>query len=237
MKFTPQSHGKTNTATYATVKEALIQSIQRSYKGGEDVVKSLKDLQLVDLDQEKPVRKRATSTDADDNAFQQKGYDMEYQEELRGHRNRKDYLKQGMNKAYALIFTSYCSKTMQSRIEEHPEFKTKIEDDPIALLEVIKTLMHDTVRAQYPLVSVTEALGRLLNVKQMENESLLDYVKRFKQLRDVAKSQMGTKILEGFVENQAEYQAANQTEKANLQNEAFEKWMPYLLIRGSDQAK
>ena len=53
----------------------------------------------------------------------------------------------------------------------------------------------------------------------------------------VAKSQMGTKLLEGFVENQAEYQAASQTDKATLKNEAFEKWMAYLLIRGSDQAK
>ena len=97
---------------------------------------------------------------------------------------------------------------MQSRIEEHPDFDSKIENDPIALLESIKTLMHDPVRAQYPLVSMTEALIRLVNVKQMDNESLLDYVKRFKQLRDVAKSHLGSKVLDTFVEHSEEYRKA-----------------------------
>ena len=51
--------------------------------------------------------------------------------------------------------------------------------------------MHNLVRAQYPLVSMTNALARVVNGKQMENENLLDYVKRFKQLRAVATNQLG----------------------------------------------
>ena len=47
--------------------------------------------------------------------------------------------------------------------------------------------MHDPVRAQYPLASMTDALTRLLNAKQGLNENLIDYIKRFKQLRDVMK--------------------------------------------------
>jgi len=41
---------------------------------------------------------------------------------------------------------------MQSRIGEHPDFENKIENDPIALLDAIKMLMHDPVQAQYPMV-------------------------------------------------------------------------------------
>ena len=66
---------------------------------------------------------------------------------------------------------------MQARIEEHPEFESRIEDDRIKLLETIKTLMHDTMRAIYPVVSIMEAFARLINVKQQEGEYLLDYVK------------------------------------------------------------
>ena len=87
-----------------------------------------------------------------------------------------------MSKAYALIFNNYCTKPMQARIEEHPEFESRIEDNPIELLEMIKTLMHDTVRAIYLVASITEALARLINVKQQEGEYLLDYIKQFKQL-------------------------------------------------------
>jgi hypothetical protein len=57
-------------------------------------------------------------------------------------------------------------------------------NNPIELLRVIKLLMHDPIRARYPYVSVRGALLRLLNCKQMDNESVNDYVKRFKSMRD-----------------------------------------------------
>jgi hypothetical protein len=110
--------------------------------------------------------------------------------------------------AYNLIFANYCSKAMQARIEQHPDYEAKLKNDPIAVLEAIKTLMHNSVRAQYPIVTVIDALGRLINVRQLENESLLDYMKRFKQLRDVVTSQMGTKFLDEHVENQSTYRTA-----------------------------
>ena len=43
----------------------------------------------------------------------QAGLDIKYQEELRQHLGRKDALKEGLNKAYALIYTNYCTKTMR----------------------------------------------------------------------------------------------------------------------------
>ena len=70
---------------------------------------------------------------------------------------------------------------MQNRIEEHPDYKTTIRDDPIELLTKIKVLMHNPIRAKYPFASLTEAMIRMLNIKQQENEQLLDYIKRFKQ--------------------------------------------------------
>ena len=84
---------------------------------------------------------------------------------------------------------------MRYGIEEHPEFATLIKNYIIALLEAIKTLMHDSVQSQYPLFSMTDDLARVFNVKQMENENLLDYVKSFKQLRDVVTNQLGKEIL------------------------------------------
>ena len=48
--------------------------------------------------------------------------------------------------------------------------------DPIELLKAIKVLMHETARARYPLASLTDAFTRLINLRQMEHENLLDYV-------------------------------------------------------------
>ena len=254
-KFSPQSNaGRTQTATYATVKEIIIQQVQKWTKGGMDVAKSLKDLKVIDLEKEEPKRLISEKKDQE-RAIEQDGMNIKYQEELRRHLDRKDALKEGLNRAYAFIIANYCTKAMCARVEEHPNYST-IEDDPIELLVVLKTLMHDSVRAQYPMVSMTDALARLINVKQYENETLLDYVKRFKQLRDVVKSQLGYNFLDGYVEHQADYPNASkfqdaeqeeskiktaseedQAKQDEMKGKAFEQWMAYLLIRGSDQAK
>jgi hypothetical protein len=84
---------------------------------------------------------------------------------------------------------------------------------------------------------MTDALGRLVNAKQQDNESLIEYVKRFKQPHDVVKSQMGNKFLTEFIEDLPTYTAADAAEQVLMQAEAYPKWMAYLLIRGSDQTK
>jgi hypothetical protein len=90
---------------------------------------------------------------------------------------------------------------MQNRIEEHPDYKNTICDNPIELLTKIKMLMHDPIRAKYPFASLTEAMIRMLNIKQQENEQLLDYIKQFKQFSDITKLHVGTNILNTFVKN------------------------------------
>src|SRR5210317_344395 len=236
LKFAPQ--GRSNTSTYSSVKEAMIQHVQKTYKNGHDIAKSLKDQSLVNLESQDPIRRISNNNVDNERAIEQSGYDIKYQEELRRHLDRKDALQENVSKAYALIFTNYFTKRMQSRIEEHPDFESTIEDDPFELLKVIKTLMHDAVRVQYPYIAMTDGLTRLLNIKQQENEQLLDYVKRFKQTRDVTKSQVGTRLLDTFIEYQEEY--VNETdddEKKTMKTEAYEKWMAYLLIKGSDPMK
>ena len=169
---------------------------------------------------------------------EQQGFDIKYQEKLGRHLDRVDNLESGLHKAYALIFTNYCTRAMQSRIEQHPDYNTTIIDNPIILLETIKTLMHATVRAQYPLMTATDALTRMVNIHQGENEALLDYIKRFKQLRDVYKSHWGDQVLDHFVENTSKYQTETDNNvRTSLKNEAFDEWMAYLVIRGSDQTK
>ena len=39
---------------------------------------------------------------------------------------------------------------MQHRIEEHPDFESTIQNDPIELLKAIKIVMHDPIRAKIP---------------------------------------------------------------------------------------
>jgi hypothetical protein len=166
--------------------------------------------------------------------------DILYQAELEKYLDRKDTLEQNLTKAYALIFSTYCNKTRHNRIEEHPKFESLICNDPVKLLNKITVLMHDPIKGKYSFVSLTEAISRMLNLKQSEKEGLvLDYVNRFKESRNIMKSHVGTDILDKLVENTLEYYEgeSNATLKQDMKYKAFNRWMAYLLIRNSDQAK
>ena len=136
----------------------MINYVQKNYKNSQDVAKSLKQMENVDC-QTKDSNIKSRQTRA--KKLEQAGFNIKYQEEVQRHMDQKDSLDEGLSKAYALIFNNYCTKPMQARIEQHPKFETRIEDNPIELLETIKTLMHDTVRAIYLVASITEAHARL----------------------------------------------------------------------------
>ena len=67
---------------YASVKEMLIQNIQKSWDGSYDIAKLLKDLIKLDLTGEEPSRSESNKTNADEKAQEQAGFDIKYQEEL-----------------------------------------------------------------------------------------------------------------------------------------------------------
>lgn len=237
MKFTVNSHSKPNSYTYATVKDHFIQTVQKTYRDSAGLVQSLKDGKKKDLTTETPTRVISNKTKPEEAAIEQGGFDIQYGEEYKQFIARRERLDQDFLKVYAYLLQNFCSRPMQARIEEHPDFETELDGDPCKTLEAIKTLMHDPVRAQYPLVSMTDALTRLLNMKQFSDETLLDYTKRFKQERDVAKAQLGTDILDSFVESSEEYKKASNAKQKTLKDVAFEKWMAYLFLRNADQAK
>ena len=118
-------------------------------------------------------------------------------------KEKKTYMI-AMERLYSDIFKNYCSKTMQQKVETHPDFNSddadkKIENNPIILLKVVKELVHDQVRAQYHFASGWSALHRFTNLKQEDHESFTDYHKRFKQSRDIIKTQLGKDVFNLWV--------------------------------------
>ena len=70
-----------------------------------------------------------------------------------------------VSKLFTVIKVHFCTKAMVARLEEHPDYTTKIEDDPFVTLETIKQLMHDPQRAQHYIVQPLNAFRRVLNNK------------------------------------------------------------------------
>jgi len=238
MKFAPQAQGILKYHTFATVKESLVQYVQRTFEQGFDVARSLEDEEVIDLDQYEPVLNTSSESNDKIREREDRAYELKFQDEIKRFNKRKEKLEENLKKAYSVIKKQYCSKTMENRIEEHPDFASKIVNDPIELLKAIKTLTQDTVRAQYPYLSMWTALRRLITMRQFDDESILDFVKRFKQQRDIVKSHIGKKFLDEFVEHTENYRNENDpAKKAKMKDGAFDRAMAVLLMDTADKNK
>ena len=88
-----------------------------------------------------------------------KGLDIIYQAQITRYIERVETLDQNLTRAYALIYSTYCNRTLQNRIEEHPNFETTIRDNLIELLKVIQILMHRPSRGKIPISIVFGGSG------------------------------------------------------------------------------
>jgi hypothetical protein len=238
MKFALQAAARENNQTpFSTVKTHILNKIQASYDEDFDVAKSLDEEKLVNIDQEKPKLAVSRETDPTLKAAEEENNKITLQAEMIDFLERKKALRQGMNKAYAMIYEFHCTKGMQSAIKEHPKFDSEIKNNPIELLKSIKVLMHEPVKARYPLASLTDALLRFANTKQKEDENLTQYTSRFKGERDLLLSIIGTRAFDKFVEIQPGYEDLTDEEKKEQKENIFDKWIGYVFIKGADNNK
>jgi hypothetical protein len=148
-----------------------------------------------------PIRIISDKTPEEGGEVKQRGYDIVYQEEYRKYMNRRDVYKDNMKKLYSHIFQNHCPSSIQGLIEKHPEFESKIRDDPIELLLALRNITHQPQRVVYPVASLVAAVENLHHCKQRANQHLNEYQKEFKQCRDVIVEMNGTRTFDGFVDN------------------------------------
>jgi len=201
MKFIPNVTGKPHQATYATVKEALVLYVQEKYEHGSDIARSLEEEAIIDLNDYFPILKESTSTDEAFKQRQNRLLEQEWVRAMNDHRRRENALIENLNKVYALIIKDYCSIGMKNKIEALPNFGD-IKNNPIELLKAIKALMNTTVRSQWQFTTFWQVYDRLRECKQYDNEALIEYVKRFKQMKDVFLTYMTEDFVMPFVERQ-----------------------------------
>jgi hypothetical protein len=135
MKFVPNRIGKERqTVTYQMVKDYIIQLVQKSFRNGKDVADSLRRMEKIGMAKHMLTRKISQKTGTD-KVTEQEGSDMLYKAEINNYTKRRHEFEDNINKTYSLIFLQHFNKTIQDRITGHPEFESKIENDPIELLK------------------------------------------------------------------------------------------------------
>ena len=116
---------------------------------------------------------------------------MIFAEEAKVYATDKRQLAVDMRAAGAKIFFNYCTRGLQDKLESEADFDKVLRDDPMKLLERIRVLMHEPDKAEEPFTSLLNATANFINIRKMENESINDYVRRFKNMRNIFQSLIG----------------------------------------------
>jgi hypothetical protein len=102
----------------------------------------------------------------------------DYRDDMKVHKQRVLTFKENLVKAYGLIWDDYMTTTMQNRIEQHPEYASKIKNNPVELMLAICASMHETVRAQHSILTLFLALTKFFTNKQKEDMTVAERCSR-----------------------------------------------------------
>ena len=113
-----------------------------------------------------------------------------------------------MYETYKIIFSNFCDKELQNRLEHKENFIKEIENDPFKLLAAIKEMMHTTSHEKliYPFETLWTSLAALFKLKQEKEEKLSDYYDKMKAFSVQVKKYLPDEVLHQFVEGLDMYQ-------------------------------
>ena len=135
--FRLQTVGVTQT-TYATVLEDITMVVQWTYNQGYYVSEVLTTLRNRVLP---PPVMQVAGAGIPATAEETDQWLVDYKGEHGQYLTDRELLKTNLCKAYALIYSTYCTKSMQHCLEEDIMVDPKIQNDPVRLLRCIKALM------------------------------------------------------------------------------------------------
>ena len=242
MKFAPQdTSNKHKYHTFATIRDHIALKVQKEYEEGKLVSNALKNGVHHDFTKEEPMEKVSTRKDPDARQAEQRRFNHQYDVKFEiWEKSQKQYMDNCDN-VCGLIFDDYCTKEMRARLIEDLKWEDDVSQDPLKILNAIRSGTHAPIRSQYRSVLLVDSILNWFGIKQSANEDLIDYFKQGKQLEDVWRSQMGRKCLEFFISEDDGYKAAmaigDRDEVKRLVDEIYDEVAAYVMIRGADKNK
>jgi len=181
---------------YLMTTQYIINHIKKTYDQGEDIAFALENTHERDLKKFQPTLQKITlpsSASAQDKAEAEvlnEQYKMQFQVDYDKYKERVEAYKDNKFKAYALIW-GQCNSAMKAKIQSRKDYHSDIKDDPIELLKAIKQHATNYSDIQYDMRTAEDAMTSLLTIRQKDDESLIDFLRRFKNTKDVFLSHIG----------------------------------------------
>ena len=214
--------------------EAIMAYIQTNFDRGQDVVRALTALEDVDFSESKPTPPVPTvAATATTIAQYDKMDEQQYMLEYRVWMARKEKYEINMAKAFGVLW-GQCTTGVKNKLESRKDWSAiKSSNDAIELLRAIKEVTQDYQDSKYPMLSIQRSIANTVSPKQMENESLVDYTKRFRNQIQLMLSLGGKLTLPAYVIKLPGYDPDLHEE---LENEAHESLMALCYVLGCNKA-
>jgi hypothetical protein len=168
---------------FVTITKYLINEIAQTFEYGNDIAQSLEARTKLDIDTYMPELKISTSNDDTTKEREDKQFKMLYEAKIRSHVERDIAYNQNLSKAYAFLFKQ-CNKALQAKIQARADFEV-IKHDPFKLLLAIEEYSMSYQENKYEVITIADAIKNLFNLKQRDDESLIDYTGRFKSAKGI----------------------------------------------------
>ena len=244
--------------TYAEVLKQLIRELKKD-KDLQDVAKAMeagehwrhkddepqRKLSKIDIfDKERdPTTKKLVDVEntvrVDLRKTQQEGYDMKWKAELSKYSDRVENYKASCVIAYNKTVDDYCTQNIFRMVEQQPDFETKIKDNPVALLEILKSLAHEGgAVSAYRCPTIVTTLERLVTLRMNDDEHPSQWKHRVTAECDAVTQLMGDTWLEGVIQDDEDYkQAADPDAKDKLASKLWDEVQAYMILHGAQPQK
>ena len=175
---------------FVTVTNYLINYIRKNFKKGNDIALALETYTETDFTARQPQLRQSQSQDPDEKTREDKQYEKQFEVEYTEFSRAKTQYEDNKSAADALIW-GQCTNSMKAKIQARKDYYTEIKGDPIKLLAAIKQHALNYESTQYRFKTIFESLKCLVELRQRQDESAIDYVKRYKAGYDVFMSHVG----------------------------------------------
>ena len=237
MKFhMHDSQQRKSSESFHRIKESIITKLTGILEHPAKIAESIRTMTPIALSA--PELKASTKSTAEEKELDNRMLEMIFKINYERHMINQQALEENWVKTYALIWDKYCSREVQVALKEMPDFDTSVLNEPIVLLQRVENIMHTPMKAKYPPLTLVEVLISFLQIKQGDNESLLDYLSRFKSERNVMLGLVGKNIIDGYTERMSAYldlAATDTAGQSRLKGEELNKFMAILFLRNAEE--
>jgi hypothetical protein len=225
----------TNVSDFNEVTKYLLNHIQKTYVHGGDIQTAMKERKEFDFATHMPTKQYSTSSSVEVRQLEDEAHEAVFKAEIQQFVKRKDNYMSNRSKVYALLWQQ-CARTMQNKIQARSDFTSKIENDPIKLLNAIEEHALSYEETKYDMSSISDAMRQLLTIRQKDDEDLITYTERFKTVVNVATTQLGGPIiLTKIVEERRTKSPIMSIDK--IKEESWNRFLAYHFIDRADRDK